>query len=313
MPTAAERVEGGLLGLLIGDALGVPYEFHPPASIPPHDQIEFEPPPGFSRAHAGVPPGTWSDDGAQALCLLDVLLQRGKLDPHAFAGRLLAWYRQGTFAVDGRVFDCGVQTSRALDGLARGMQPLAAGPDGERDNGNGSLMRVLPLALWHQGPDAALVADAMDQSRLTHGHARSTVCCALYCLWARRILEDDPDPWRSAVASLRASLSPGSIERIELDEVIRPDDPPRGMGSGYVLDALHSARMVVEAGGGFEQVVKSAVALGRDTDTTAAIAGGIAGLQYGVRAIPARWRLGLRGRELYEPLLVRLLARHGGA
>ena len=63
-PTVHERIEGGLLGLLIGDAVSVPYEFHPPQALPPLDQIDMTPPRGFARAHVGVPPGTWSDDGA---------------------------------------------------------------------------------------------------------------------------------------------------------------------------------------------------------------------------------------------------------
>jgi ADP-ribosyl-[dinitrogen reductase] hydrolase len=79
-----------------------------------------------------------------------------------------------------------------------------AGPADEQANGNGSLMRVLPLALWHGGADAALVADAQRQSLATHGHVRSQVCCALYCLWARRTLQEAPEPWHAALATLRA-------------------------------------------------------------------------------------------------------------
>lgn len=71
------KIKGGLYGLLVGDALGVPYEFHHSSQIPEYDLIEMEPPAGFLRAHSGVKPGTWSDDGAQALCLLDSLLEKG--------------------------------------------------------------------------------------------------------------------------------------------------------------------------------------------------------------------------------------------
>lgn len=80
-----QRVSGGLIGLLVGDALGVPYEFHPPESIPQSGLIEYSPPPGFARAHVGVPPGAWSDDGAQALILLDSLLDRDSLDLARFS------------------------------------------------------------------------------------------------------------------------------------------------------------------------------------------------------------------------------------
>ena len=308
MPTPREHIEGGMYGLLIGDALGVPYEFHPPAQIPEPALIEFEPPPGFRRAHDGTPPGTWSDDGAHALCLLDSLLYRGHVDLEDLGRRLVNWQELGYMAVEGRVFDVGIQTSEALSNVRAGVPALQAGPSGERANGNGSLMRVLPLALWHAGDDAALARDAMLQSRVTHGHLRSQVCCALYCLWARRTMEGSPRAWEDAVASFRALYPEGMEPREELETHVRPDLPDAGRGSGYVVDCLRSARDCV-AKGGYEQVVKAAIALGHDTDTTAAVAGGIAGLRDGIQAIPERWRKALRERELVEPLLEKLLAR----
>jgi ADP-ribosyl-[dinitrogen reductase] hydrolase len=305
MPTRQERIEGGLLGLLVGDALGVPYEFE---NIPPLAEIEFVPPPGHWHAQPGTPPGTWSDDGAQSLCLLASLLACGRLDPEDLAKRLLRCHSQGYLWVDGRAFDTGVTTATALQAYRDGRPALEAGLTGEKDNGNGSLMRCLPLALWHKGTDAQLIADAQTQSRITHAHLRSQVCCALYCLWARRTLEGTDDSWRAAVAGLRAQYAPDTEARQELEESIRPDDPPGGQGSGYVVDCLHSARYAVSAGS-FEAVAKAAVALGDDTDTTACVAGGIAGLRDGSGAIPDRWRVALRGQELYGPLLKELLAR----
>jgi ADP-ribosylglycohydrolase len=308
MPTRAERIEGGLIGLLVGDALGVPYEFSNAAALPPPELIEFTPPPNFTRAHQGTPPGTWSDDGAQALCLLDSLLTCGRFDAEDFGRRLVRWYDEGYLAVDGRVFDIGIQTGRALTRLRADVPALEAGATEENALGNGSLMRVLPLALWHQGGDAELVADACAQSRVTHGHLRAQVCCALYCLWARRTLEEAPDPWRAAVSSLRALFPEGTRERVELEWSIRPDDSPKGDGSGYVVATLRSARWAQDAGS-YEEVVKAAVGLGRDTDTTACVVGGIAGLRDGAAAIPARWREALRGSELLQPLLDALLKR----
>lgn len=309
MPSRRERIEGGLVGLLVGDALGVPYEFCPAGEVPGEHEIEFEPPAGFRKAH-GVPAGTFSDDGAQALCLLASLLQHERLDPDDLGRRLLEWYRKGYMAVDGKVFDIGNQTVRALAAIQGGTPALEAGPAAERDNGNGSLMRVLPLALWHRGSDARLVEDACLQSRVTHGHARSQACCALYCLWARRTLEGVEDPWGAAVATLRGLLDPESALAYELEAHVRPDDPGPGSGGGYVVDCLRSARWAVGRGP-FEAVVKAAVWLGDDTDTTAAVAGGIAGIRDGLAAIPPRWREGLRGRDLFGPLLGRLLAEAG--
>jgi ADP-ribosyl-[dinitrogen reductase] hydrolase len=304
-----ERLEGGIFGLLIGDALGVPYEFHAPEALPPLVDIEMIPPAQFPRAHARVAPATWSDDGAQALILLASLLDHSALNMQDFGTRLVAWYQNGYMAVDQDVFDVGIQTSQAIQRLIAGAPASQAGSTDEQANGNGSLMRALPLALWHRGSDSALVEDAHRQSCVTHGHTRAQVCCALYCLWARRILHNATDPWRDAVVALREIYGRDSQEYTELEQAIRPDDPPEGRGSGYVVDSLHSARWALQAGG-FEQTVKAAISLGHDTDTTACIAGGIAGIRDGVGAIPKRWRAQLRGTELVEPLVGRLKQWH---
>ena len=304
-----DRRRGGLLGLLVGDALGVPYEFHPPEQLPPLDRIEMTPPPDFHHAHEGTPPGTWSDDGAQALVLLASLLDKGTLDLDDLARALVAWWREGYMAVDGRVFDVGIQTSEALAALRRGTPPTEAGPSHEWANGNGSLMRVLPLALWHQGSHGELIEAARRQSVVTHGHLRAQLCCALASLWGRRLLEETPDPWSAAVRSLRTHVPSGSAAREELERHVLVEIAPTG--SGYVVDTLHSARWALERGTDYEQVVRLAISLGHDTDTTACVAGGLAGIQYGDSGIPRRWLDGLRGQTIYEPLVTRLVG-HGG-
>ena len=308
-PTYLERIEGGLIGLLVGDALGVPYEFHPASQIPPAGQIEYQPPAGFARSHRGVAPGTWSDDGALALCLLASLLDRGRLDPDDLGRRFVRWYEEGYLAVDANVFDIGIQTGQALRAIKAGVAPLDAGPTEENRLGNGSLMRALPLTLWSQDDDETLIADAMTQSRLTHGHVRAQVCCALYCLWARRVLQQQAEPWADAVDTLRAFWPESSPERAELEFHIRPDDDTPGDGSGYVVATLRSARWAVESTGDYASAVRAAIGLGNDTDTTACVAGGVAGLRYGVASIPQPWRDGLRGHDLLAPLLARLLER----
>lgn len=312
MPTLTEKLHGALWGLLIGDALGVPYEFHHPSAIPPVEDIEFSPPAGFFRSHSDVLPGTWSDDGAHALCLLASLLYRGELDIEDLMRRLTNWYELGYMAADGLVFDVGVQTSIALSTFREGTPAAESGLRGEGDNGNGSLMRVLPLALWHTGSDEELIRDARRQSVITHGHVRSQLCCALYCLWARRLLAGDGDPWESAVRSLQRAVTGGSEEEErEFDAVTRPDPATVGKGTGYVVDSLWSARKVLELGS-YETVVKAAIRLGNDTDTTAAIAGGLAGLRDGIDAIPRRWRDGLRDTGLFVPMLEQLLLVRSG-
>lgn len=297
-----------MLGLLVGDALGVPYEFKSPSELPSRAQIEFSPPLAFQRSHPRVVAGTWSDDGAQALCLLASLLRHDRFDANDFAQRLVDWYEHGYMAVEGKVFDVGIQTARALRAIRQGAAPLDAARCDEQGNGNGALMRVLPLALWHRRTECELVADARASSAVTHGHLRSQLCCGLYCLWVRRILRGDAEPWLGATNALRSIIGDEPAAVAELELHIRPDLAPEHKGSGYVVDTLRSARMLM-AGGDYEEVVKSAVLLGYDTDTTAAVAGGVAGVRDGVEAIPRRWREALRGHELVEPLLALLVAR----
>lgn len=307
-PTLEERIRGGVLGLLVGDALGVPYEFKAPHELPPREAIEMSPPPGFPRSHAGVPPGTWSDDGAQALCLLASLLHVEGFDADDFARRMVRWYEHGYLAVDDVVFDVGVQTAAALRAIRAGTPVRQAASRDVSANGNGSLMRVLPLALWHRGDDAALVRDAFASSEVTHAHPRAQLCCALYCLWARGLLHGRDDAWPSAITTLRGLVADDEALHAELDFHIRPDDMSEGSGSGYVVDSLRSAR-VAFLRGDYETVVKEAVAFGRDTDTTAAIAGGVAGVRDGVGAIPERFVHALRGRASVDPMLDALVAR----
>ena len=306
----SEQLRGGMYGLLIGDALGVPYEFSSPEALPPLAEIEMAPPSRFRRAHRGVPIGTWSDDGAQALCLLASLLHVGRLDVEDFGRRMLNWYEHGYMAVDGQVFDVGVQSAAALRSFRDGASVSQAARRDEQANGNGALMRVLPLALWHRGGDADLVRDASLSSIPTHGHMRSGLCCALYCLWIRRLLEGSSAPWADAKRSLQAIYGASTPASTELREHVCPETPAPGRGSGYVVDSLYSA-LQVQARGSYPDVVRAAIALGNDTDTTAAIAGGAAGVRDGLSAIPERWLHTLRGRELVEPLIEQLLDWRG--
>lgn len=288
----------------------MPYEFHAPERLPPLDAIEMEPPPGFPRSYAHIAPGTWSDDGAQALCLAESLLECGHFHAGDFANRLRRWRNVGYWAVGGYVFDIGVQTGRALDRLDRGHTLADCGLRSQRNNGNGSLMRCLPLALLHRGGIPTLVECAHRQSMITHAHPISLACCALYVLLAR-ILARDPtvppeDAWHRAVATLRDLYADTPRLSEALEAHIRPEaDYPIG-GTGYVVDTLHSARWALRTGESYEHTVRLAISLGHDTDTTACVAGGLAALRWGAHTIPARWLDALCGRDLLNPLLQRL-------
>jgi ADP-ribosylglycohydrolase len=307
-----ERIEGGLWGLLIGDALGVPYEFKRPDELPPPEAIELE----AERPSHRVPPGTWSDDGAQALCLLESLLACGGVDLDDLGARLVRWFADGHFAVDGVVFDVGIQTTEALRAIQRGVPARDAARRDERANGNGALMRVLPVALFHAARagtglhepaiDAAVARDADASSIPTHAHPRSRAACVLYSLWALQALRGEADLERAFAAAVQAARAHTRGEvRDELDGALT-QGPLVLSGSGYVVHTLHAARACARAAS-YEAAVRAAIRLGEDTDTNACVVGGLVGVRDGVRAIPARWRRGLRGQELFAPLVAALL------
>lgn len=293
----------GIYGLLIGDAMGVPYEFHKADEIPEWEAIDFVPPAGFDRTYPDLLPGTWSDDGAQALCLLDSLLSCKTFDIEDLAERLLAWVDSGLWALDRKVFDCGIQTMSSLRAYASGVSPSESGfvvPDGK---GNGSLMRVLPLALWHSGSDSELVEDAHRQSLITHGHICNQVCCALYCLWCRYVTQgcEVIAAYQKAVAYLETHYQGNEAYLYELYCCTAEG---KATGTGYVVDSIRSSLYLLKTYKRYGDVIKGAISLGNDTDTTAAIAGGLAAIAY--QDVPADWIERLRGRELLEGLFKRL-------
>ena len=310
-PTLADRLAGAVWGHLVGDAIGVPYEFRPPAAI---GDVRFG-----ERGTHGQPPGTWSDDGALMLALLDSLLTCGlrtdgnrtdwTYDPAigfdvADQGRrIVAWQDEGRYTPDGDgSFDIGGTTARAIDALRRGVPAEETGPTHDRACGNGSLMRILPLALVERDvPDDVLVDHAHRASAVTHGHVRCQATCAWYVLTARRLLEGEPDP-AVAFEAGRAALGraydamgdAGSGYRDALAFVAgwRATHEPAGGGAAW--DALWSARTAIESAGSYRETVERAIRLGDDTDTTAAIAGGLAGARWGIDAIPDGWLGGMR-------------------
>ncbi len=308
----AERLAGAVWGHLVGDALGVPYEFRPPGAI---DEVVF----GASGTH-GQPPGTWSDDGALMLALLDSLVawdadgRRAvmRFDPEDQARRILAWYETGAYTPDGDgAFDIGGATLAAVRALQGGVPPERSGSTTPNALGNGSLMRILPVALaGRREDDATLVARASAASAVTHGEPLARAACALYTLVARRLL-DGPDDPVAALAGAREALvriAAGTPLEAAVAELLAWD---RRTGGGHVADAFWSAWEATSAARSYEEAVVCAVRFGNDTDTTAAVAGGLAGIRWGIAGIPPDWLAGMRGRTIVGELLDRLLAEAG--
>ncbi|HEY5519015.1 MAG TPA: ADP-ribosylglycohydrolase family protein [Candidatus Limnocylindrales bacterium] len=200
-----DRLAGGVWGHLIGDAVGVPYEFGPAV---PAEKVVW-------RGHGAhnQPAGTWSDDGALMLALLDSLLEKG-FDTADQGERSLAWYREGRYTPDGKRFDVGNATAAALHRFEPGTPAEECGlPDAA---GNGSLMRILPLALVERNAsDEELVSRAHRASRVTHGDVRAHVACALYVLVARALLRGElgrSDVLESATNRLRKLYASAEFE-----------------------------------------------------------------------------------------------------
>jgi ADP-ribosyl-[dinitrogen reductase] hydrolase len=291
-----DRIAGAIYGHLIGDALGVPYE-----GMPRVGAVEWGAGGGHDR-----PAGTWSDDGALTLALLDSLLDVG-FDPADQARRFLAWWERGSYTPDGVSFGIGGATYRALSRVAAGVSPEVAGDD-PKALGNGSLMRSLPIALVDPGASSAqLVERAHRSSRITHGAPACLVACALYVLVARELLAA---PERPTAFARSTELLRTEYQRIGDPAMIAALEallawPPRE-GRGHVSDSFWSAWDAFAGADGYRSTVVRAIQYGNDTDTTAAIAGGLAGLYWGEPDIPQEWRDGLRGKEVVEPLLNRL-------
>lgn len=305
------KIKGAFYGLLIGDALGVPYEFTPKQNIPNKNLIDMIPPNGFNRTYPKIQPGTWSDDGAQAICLMRSLTEMDGLNQKNFSEKLLNWAFSGYMAVDSNVFDIGSSTYSVLQKIQDGGDPIKSGNSGEFSNGNGSLMRCLPVLIWayynyfENDFEEILILYGALQSEVTHAHILSKVCCSFYLLWASEILAEKKDPWKSATEKLRSYyISQEDHASLEVvDYIIKPNEYIKGNGTGYVLDSLYSARMILDTESNFKDCAIAAVALGNDADTTACITCGLAGLKYGFDTIPKKWYEMLRGKDLIQDLI----------
>lgn len=285
-PNRRQRLIGGLLGVIVGDAIGVPWEFQAANTAP-------RPTPAVGFQTFDQPPGTWSDDGAMTLALLESLLETGwDLDDQG--RRFLAWFDHAQYTATGVCFDSGIATTAALDRIRAGTPAARAGSDGERAQSNGALMRILPVALMGRDlSDAELVARAEAATAVTHAHPRVQVASSIYLLVARALLRGEAP--RPAIAWATATLSDLFKDSPERRSLIASCFVHKeGLGRAYVADSLVSALTALEQGTSFRDVVELAIGYGFDTDTTAAIAGGLAGIHYGAAAVPEEWLAAVR-------------------
>jgi ADP-ribosyl-[dinitrogen reductase] hydrolase len=296
-----KRILGGLYGSLVGDALGVPVEF---AS---RDARKKDPVIGM-RGHGvhGKPAGTWSDDGSLLLCSVESLAEKG-FDPQDMGERFLQWFELGHWAAHGLVFDIGIATRQALLRIRNGTSALKAGGCGHFDNGNGSLMRILPMVIANLNRAEGIFVSQIEQaSAITHGHARSQMACVFYGLVVRELMQESaPQEALQKAQQIFGRLYSDAEELGTFRDVLRSDlssQPELHIHSGgYVMETLMASLWCLLNTDNYADCLLKAVNLGDDTDTTGCVAGGLAGVTYGLEGIPAEWRLALpRQKDLRE-------------
>ncbi len=281
-----DRARGSLLGLAVGDALGTTLEFQTPGSFTPVTDM-------LGGGPFRLRPGQWTDDTSMALCLADSLLACGGFDAADQMQRYVRWWRSGYRSSRRECFDIGNTVRSALHRFEASGDPFAGSTD-PFSAGNGSLMRLAPVPIFHSvAPDLA-IADAERMSRTTHGAFEAVDACRYYCGLILGALAGE------ARETLCSPLYHPARERWHPEELapklceiacgsFKTKSPPEIRGTGYVLDALEAALWAFWHAEDFRAGALAAVNLGDDADTTGAIYGQLAGAYFGQRGIPAKW------------------------
>lgn len=303
--------KSGIMGVVVGDALGCPVQFESREEVARHPVTGMR---GYGTFN--LPAGSWTDDSSLTLALLESIRRNGGIDYTDIMDNFVKWLDDGEFTPYGYSYDIGRGTMNAIRIYKRDHKPHKAGSFDERNNGNGSLMRIMPAVLYCCDPPLP-TAEAIDivhkVGSLTHAHIRANIACGLYYFMASAILTMDG----ALTDRLQAGLDKGFAfyekyladhENLGYYDRLRdlgsfaalPEDSIRS--SGYVVDALEGAVWALVNTDSFESALLKAVNLGDDTDTVGAIAGGLAGLYYGYDAIPEEWLAAIQRRDWVEGL-----------
>lgn len=284
-----ERLYGGILGFIIGDMAGVPVEF---SNREERDKDPVRELRAYGTYHQHF--GSWSDDSSLMLCLMDSVSHGFSLE--RLKNNMIAYYQDGGFTPRGEMFDIGNSTKKAIQNMIDGVDLSLCGGRGEEDNGNGSLMRILPLAFIADlnKPDE-LIRMVSDVSCMTHAHPRSVLACIFYTAFAAGLYAgtDILAAYENAVRFVKNHCSAYEKEfgayRDVMSMKVVTLDRRRIRSSGYVVDTLEAVLWSLFNTASYTDAVFAAVNLGGDTDTIAALTGGLAGIIYGIGDIPDRW------------------------
>ena len=288
-----------VFGHAIGDALGVPVEFDSREELSKNPVTDMR---GFGTHE--VPAGAWSDDTSMTLGLLESLGRLNRIDYDDIMNNFVRWLDESAFTPSGVTFDIGRATMQAIMKYVNGTEPLLCGGKSAYDNGNGSLMRIGPLALYlYNEAGINLSSKALDTvhkiSALTHGHPRSQMACGIYVFIAVQLIDGQGLTDAIHLGLKNANNFYGRLENFS-DETktynrlwdynqLRSLPEIEIKSSGYVVDTLEAVLWCLLNTHNYRDCILKAVNLGEDTDTVAAIAGGLAGLTYGYNNIPSHW------------------------
>jgi len=297
------QIKAVMIGHAIGDALGVPVEFGTRAELvkaPIKDMI--------GNGTYPVPKGAWSDDTSMSLCAFDVL-KNDVIDYDRIMVNFGRWYYKDKFTPTGEMFDVGNTCSLAIDNYFAYNKPYTeCGLDKATSNGNGSLMRIHPFVLYLADKNLAIekkIEIIHTASALTHAHERSKIACGIFAFIMWELLkENSKEAINRGIEKAKEFYSESKelhfynriidgIERIPIDEI---------KSTGYVVDTLEAAIWCLLNTNSYEECVLKAVNLGDDTDTVAAVAGGLAGALYSYEKIPDKWKNTLIKKDYIEKM-----------
>ncbi|SHG24621.1 ADP-ribosylglycohydrolase family protein [Chryseobacterium sp. OV279] len=303
-------VKAGIFGVCIGDALGVPVEFKR------REDLKRFPVTGYLAYMSwNQPKGTWSDDSSLTLCIADVLTKGYDLEK--IGQSFVKWNKYGHWTAHGKLFDIGGTTRHSIARLIKGESARFSGNIFEEDNGNGSLMRTLPLAFYLKDEEdiEKLYQTVKEVSAITHGHFRSVFACFMYVVFAIELIKGkskkESYTHMQKEALEYAGIKEFNPKEIELFHRVLKNDistyPEEEIKSGgYVLHSLEASIWCFLNSETYAEAVLKAVNLGEDTDTTGAITGGLAGIYYGFENIPEEWVSELVRKDDIEVLCEKL-------
>ncbi|MBS9767668.1 MAG: ADP-ribosylglycohydrolase family protein [Flavobacteriaceae bacterium] len=307
-----KKLKDGIIGLAVGDALGLPVEFKSREELQENPLTDMR---GYGTYHQ--PKGTWSDDTSLTLCLLDAL-NRG-FDLKNIAENFVKWLIDSEFTPHGVVFDVGNTTQYSIVNLRRILYHktyneliLLRNEDDEQTNGNGSLMRILPLynEVKTKGVEQEFIK-IWNVSALTHQHIRAGIACTLYLILIDEISRenDKNKAYENTQNRMKAFFKNENISeseqshfrRLVVEDIwlLEMADIKSG---GYVMESLEASIWCFLTTNSYKDAVLKAVNLGGDTDTIGAITGGMAGMYYGIENIPAEWKNALVSYDFIEDL-----------